>query len=607
MKQDDVEISTKENDKIDKLVDYVLNEKEGIIKYWNSKPCAIPRKLKEIIFTDIVSIEVMGKRELFMVVDSNLGKLWAMVVWSASVFDKETIEKSVNGILPRFLPKIKLDPQISPEEIKKEYLLNKELASKKELFNAIRKDSFEECKLVLSNVLDDCKCLTCDIEETSSYNLKISVKYDGYIFDDWCLNYSLPDADVITNENDLKQAYKVFNSDSKKSFLKRLNKTFEFSYNKDYEVFKSNPTIHKSKYQMVNLNYVVKLTPKPYGFTKTTDDYRFDEYGTLIWKDDKINKYVKEINTDKFKECYAFAEHKLKVLKDEGYSIERKTKDGLMSGKGDFLIKKDNKELRFSLNIAPYKRKTDEWKQGISDFVDSILNGFKDTTAKLEKAKTNLMLNDIYSLLEVDLSSIVVEIENVDLDSLTKSLCNENCSIHYLNDQKRNILNKTKGKYEGFYTPEEIAEVITSMSKRDIIRKRYVDEWGYREQHGGYYQVYKLKKASEVAVLKNRVYTFDREAIEQKCKERPEDLTDFELDYALMQIQNKKEKTLPDYLVLAKSLTNKGFVANRKEEMIDILKDSPDMIKTLLKGVLSREETKGIQEVISKILEGSKS
>ena len=130
---------------------------------------------------------------------------------------------------------------------------------------------------------------------------------------------------------------------------------------------------------------------------------------------------------------------------------------------------------------------------------------------------------------------------------------------------------------------------------------------GYRERHGGYDQVYKLKKASEVAVLKNRAYTFDREAVEQKCKERPEDLTDFELDYALMQIQNKKEKTLPDYLVLAKSLTNKGFVANRKDELIDILKDSPNMIKTLLKGVLSREEAKGIQEVISKILEGSKS
>ncbi len=418
----------------------------------------------------------------------------------------------------------------------------------------------------------------------------------------FCVPSHLPPAlldDIAKNPQTIADEY-IENLNGK--FREGLERTQPYTCSRQTDLqfghYDGPDVLFRSRLSQVSFDYKEIVTLSPFSYTLADSEGKrietsLEQY--VLSAEPKVQKYVDETASGKFSECLEYARAKLDELNRQGFAVERKTKDGLLSGKGDFTVSyQQGKPVRMTLNIPPYRRKTEEWKQGIDAFFAQIETSYSADLTALTIAQTEEALALISTFAERDMAKIVTELEAIPEFVLVGHLLGKPKS----RIQKSDAYNDLYGRYKNFYTEKELTDLIQNMDARDIIRCRYVHGYGWGK--GDYDSLYKLKTAAKLNILEEKRYSFDKDKLLVKCRDQKALLTDFEAEFLYRLLAEQESMSLPDYMMLIKTIRCRGFMAEYRSKVFNLFKEAPAPVLTLLKALIMTEPCPGTKKALEK-------
>lgn len=288
-----------------------------------------------------------------------------------------------------------------------------------------------------------------------------------------------------------------------------------------------------------------------------------------------FEKFQKDILSDKFQTSYQFLEEKLNLIKSAGYSIERRSGKGLLSGKGKFRIIKQNVNdfVDVELKLPAYKLKNEEWKTGIDEFFSNIPQHFEQgLNDQIQQA-----MESFPSWIERDIALIVSGTTKISVYSLSHFLAGE----YYSSDYRPFHPEEYDGKYQYLYSAEEIKEIIRSMGEHDVVRVKQESSYstGY-----DYDSVNALKKTETAKLLlPKQISSFKMPELTELLKKPI--LSDYEAQFIYEQFLKKapSNRTVSDFTILTKALTAKGFLCLNFFEMALLFSKEGSLFGSLIR------------------------
>lgn len=295
-----------------------------------------------------------------------------------------------------------------------------------------------------------------------------------------------------------------------------------------------------------------------------------------------FNTKTKEINITKNKnleDLESFVlnnniEEKLDYLNSKNLRIVGKNIFENKEYNPNIVVTIDDKSKFFGFAFPDILLPLDNWKKEF----DYILEHPNEEKDKYEFNYINSLLNSHYSnykhkLLLLDLLKLIQSnSSNISKTGIINLIRGTKSSTY-------NYLKKPNNTYKN-YSADFIENLIL-----DLERKKVID---FYETKNAYKVIYNLYKFNE----RLKIEDFD-------CFNKSEE---FKINQNILELINKKDLTIQDYLFVINNLKYSGIIARNFNDILDIFKNKPEQIETILKMKIKTESNKDIKTLLNKLL-----
>lgn len=468
------------------------------------------------------------------------------------------------------------------------YLMNKDLGSKTMISNLIEeeeqfqiykyfknKSSSAATSIYLSKILklDENK----NWSFVDNFTLKKKLLYSQVFYQ--IKNLNLP----IEEKNDT-----VFNSDYKSYVVKdEASKNLDeiFEEKEPYTIKFSGPLLKQYNEEikaitLINTNNkyfkpVDKVSFKSISNKENTIDIKADYFSL------KFNTKTKEFTFTKKKKLIDLnsfvannnIEEKLEYLNSKNLRIIGKEIFENPDYNKDIVITIENSKF-FGFAFPNINLPLAEWKEKL----DYVLEHPNEERDKYEFNYINSLLNSHYSnykhkLLLLDLLKLIQSnSSNISKTGILNLIRGSKSSTY-------NYLKKPNNTYKN-YPADFIENLILELERKKII--------DFYEAKNTYKVIYNIYKFNE----RLKIEDFD-------CFKNSEE---FKVNQNILELINKKDLTIQDYLFVINNLKYSGIIARNFNSILDIFKNKPEQIETILKMKIKTESNKDIKTLLNKLL-----